>query len=58
VHEWVHVRGGDVVLLIPRRRRQHDVGIGAGAGHPEVDGREQVELAAWCRLAPGHLARA
>ena len=44
VHERVHVGGGDVVLLIPCRRGQHDVGVGAGAGHPEVDGGDQVQL--------------
>ena len=37
VDERVHVGGVEVVLLVPRRRRQHDVGEDRRAGLPEVD---------------------
>ena len=41
----VHVGGGDVVLLVPRRRRQQHVAEQARARHPEVQRHQQVELA-------------
>ncbi|MNZ59057.1 hypothetical protein D3C78_770820 [compost metagenome] len=41
----MHVRGVHVVLLVPGRGRQDDVGIHAGRGHAEVQGGDQVELA-------------
>jgi hypothetical protein len=58
VNERVHVGGGEVVLLVPGCRRPHDIGIGAGACHPEVDRGQQVELAPRRLLSPGHLRRA
>ncbi len=58
VHEGVHVRAGQVVLLVPGRGRQDDVGEQAGGGHPEVHADHQVELALGCLLPPGHVLRA
>ena len=46
------------MLLIPCRGGQHDVGVGAGAGHPEVDRGDQVQLGPWRGLVPAHLGRA
>ena len=43
--ERVHVRRVEVVLLVPRGRRQHDVRVHAGRRHPEVERDEEVELA-------------
>ena len=45
VDERMHVGGVEVVLLVPGRGRQHDVGIDAGGRHAEVDRHQQVELA-------------
>ena len=45
VDEGVHVRGVHVVLLVPGRGRQDDVGVHAGRGHAEVEGGDQIELA-------------
>ena len=42
--EGVHVGGVEVVLLVPGRRRQHDVGIHAGRRHAEIERDQQVEL--------------
>ena len=58
VHERVQVGGGEVVLLVPGGRRQHDVREERVARHPEVDRREQVELALGRLLAPDDVARA
>ena len=41
----MHVRRRDIVLLVPRGRRQHDIGVECRARHAEVDVDEQVELA-------------
>ena len=57
VYERVQVRRGQVVLLIPRRRRQHDIGEQRVRGHPKVDRRQQVELALRRLLAPHDIAR-
>ena len=53
VHERVHVGGGQVVLLVPGGRRQHDVGQQGGRRHPEVGRQQQVELALRRVVAPG-----
>ncbi len=53
----MHVRGGQVVLLVPGRRRQDDVGEEAGGGHPEVHGDQQVELALGRLVPPHHVLR-
>ena len=45
VDERVHVGGVEVVLLVPGRRRQHDVRVQAGRRHAEVERHQQVELA-------------
>jgi hypothetical protein len=50
--EGVHVGGVEVVLLVPGRGGQHDVGIDAGRGHAEVEGDEQVELSFRRLLVP------
>ena len=56
VHEGVEVGRGEVVLLIPRRGRKHDVGEERVGRHAKVDGGEEVELGlGW--LPPGHVAR-
>src|SRR3546814_9907614 len=39
--EGVHVGRVKVVLLVPGRGREHDVGIDAGRRHPEVDIRSE-----------------
>ena len=52
VHERVHVGGGQVVLLVPGRGRQHHVGEQRGGGHPEVQRQQQVELALGRLVAP------
>ncbi|OIQ72903.1 hypothetical protein GALL_454660 [mine drainage metagenome] len=56
--EGVHVGGVEVVLLVPGRRRQGDVGEQAGGAHAEVERDQKVELALGCRVVPGHLVRA
>ena len=58
VHERVHVGGVEVVLLVPGGRRQDDVGEDRGAGLPEVDRHQQVELALGRLVAPRHVDRA
>ena len=57
VNERVKVRAGDVVLLIPRRRRQDDVRVERRAVHAEVDRGEEVELALRGLLAPADILR-
>ena len=52
VDEGVHVRGVDVVLLVPRRRGQDDIGEERRTRHPEVERQEQVELALARLLRP------
>ena len=51
VHEGVHVRGGQVVLLVPRGGGQHDVGVQRRRGVTEVRDPHEVELAG-VRVAP------
>ena len=58
VHEGVHVGGVEVVLLVPGRGREDDVGEDRGAGLAEVDRHQQVELALGCLVAPRHVDRA
>ena len=55
VDERVQVGRREVVLLVPGRRRQDDVGVERVAGHPEVDRGQQVELALRRLLVPVHL---
>ena len=43
--EGVHIRRGEVGLLVPRRRRQDDVGVERVARHAEIERDEEVELA-------------
>ena len=43
--EGVHIRRGDVGLLVPRRRREDDVGVERVARHAEIERDEEVELA-------------
>ena len=58
VHERMHVGGVEVVLLVPGGGGQHDVRQQGGAGHPEVQRQQQVELAARrLVVAPGDVAR-
>ena len=53
--ERVHVARVEVVLLVPGRRRQHDVRVEARRAHPEVQRHEQVELAFRRLVVPHHL---
>ncbi len=48
----MHVRGIEVVLLVPGGGGQHDVRVQAGGGHAEVQGHQQVELALAGVVAP------
>ncbi|MNM33410.1 hypothetical protein D3C81_440290 [compost metagenome] len=57
VDERVHVRGVHVVLFVPGRGRQDDVGVHAGRGHAEVQGGDQVELADGALVHPLGFAR-
>ncbi len=57
VDEGVHVAGVEVVLLVPARGRQHDVGIQAGGAHAEVERDQQVQLALRRVLVPLHFGR-
>ncbi len=52
----MHVRGIEVVLFVPGRRRQYDVGIDAGGGHAEIERHQQVELAFRRLVVPRDLA--
>ena len=52
VNERVHVRRIHIVLFIPTGGRQNDVGVDASRRHPEVDGHQQVQLAARRVLVP------
>ena len=54
----VHVRAGQVVLLVPGSRRQDDVAEQGGAGHPEVQIDQEVEFADGGVVTPGHVLRA
>ena len=58
VHERVHVRGVEVVLLVPGRGRQHDVGEDRRARLPEVEGEQQVELPLGGLVVPVDVAAA
>ena len=58
MHERVHVGARQVVLLVPRRRRKHDVGEQRRRRHPEVHGQQQIELAPGRLVAPFHVGRA
>ena len=51
----MHIAGVEVVLLVPGRSRQHDVGIEAGGAHAEIECHQQVELALGGALVPRHL---
>jgi hypothetical protein len=57
--EWidqrVHVGGGEVVLLVPGRRGQNDVGEQRRRRYPKVGADEQVELSLGNVVAPDHL---
>ena len=55
--EGMHVGGVEIVLLVPGRRRQHDVGIEAGRRHAEIERDQQVELSFRRLVVPGDLAR-
>ena len=45
MHKGMHIRGGQVILLVPRRRRQYDIGVERRARHAEINVDEQIELA-------------
>ena len=55
--EGMHVGGVEVVLLVPGRGRQHDVGIHAGRGHAEIERHQQVELSFRRLIVPDDFAR-
>src|SRR5262245_64527418 len=53
--EGMHIRGVEIVFLVPGRCRQHDVGIEAAGRHAEIKRDHEVELALRGGIAPGHL---
>ena len=53
----MHVGGVEIVLLVPGRGRQHDIGIEATRRHAEVERDDEIELALGRRVAPGDLVR-
>ena len=53
--EGVHVGGVKVVLLVPGRGRQHDVGIETTGRHAEIERDDEIELALGRRVMPGDL---
>ena len=55
--EGVHVAGVEVVLLVPGRRRQHDVGIQASGAHAEVERHQQIQLSFRRLVVPDHFLR-
>ena len=57
VDEGMHVRSAEVVLLVPGRGRQDDVGIQRRGAHAEVERDQQVELALRGLVAPFHVLR-
>ena len=55
--ERMHVGGVEVVLLVPGRGRQHDVGIDAGGGHAEIQRHQQVKFSFRRVVVPGDVLR-
>ena len=53
--EGMHVGSVEVVLLVPGRGRQHDVGVKAARRHSEVERDNEIELSLGRRIAPRHL---
>ena len=53
--ERMHVGGIEVVFLVPGGRRQNDVRIDAGGGHPEVEGHEKIQFSFRRFVVPGHI---
>src|SRR5690625_3588083 len=53
--EGVHVRGGQVMLLVPGRRRQHHVGVQGVAGHAEIEGEDEIDLPDRSLIPPLHV---
>ena len=53
----MHVGGVEVVLLVPGRGRQNDVGVDAGRRHAEVERHQQVELSFRRLVVPDDLFR-
>ena len=58
VDEAVHVRRVEVVLLVPRRGREDDVGVERRRVHAEVQVDDQVDLPAGCLVPPHDVAHA
>ncbi|KAG1077455.1 hypothetical protein G6F40_017077 [Rhizopus arrhizus] len=55
--ERVHVRGIEIVLLVPGCGRQHDVRVQRRGAHAEVERDQQVQLAFGCLVTPLHFLR-
>ena len=53
----MHVGRVQVILFVPARGGQDDVGIDASGGHPEVDGHQQIKLALRRLVMPDGLFR-
>ena len=53
----MHVRGVDVVHLVPAGRGQCHVGVHGARGHADLKRDQQVELAFGCAFAPGDFLR-
>ena len=54
VHVGVHIRAGEVVLLVPGGRGKNDIRVQGGRGVAEVRGDHEVELAIGRGIAPHH----
>ena len=53
----MHVGRVEIVLLVPGRRRQHDVGVETTRRHAEIEGDDEIELALRRRITPDDLLR-
>ena len=54
VHVGVHIRAGEVVLLVPGGRGKNDIRVQGGRGVAEVRGDHEVELAIGRGVTPHH----
>ena len=55
--EGVHVGRVEVVLLVPGGRRQNDVGVDAGRGHPEIERDQKIKFSLRRLVVPIDLPR-
>ncbi|MNM87290.1 hypothetical protein D3C81_994650 [compost metagenome] len=57
VDKRMHVRAAQIMLLVPGRRRQHDVREQSGARHTEVQADEEISLALRRHIVSVHVLR-